>query len=85
MSGFALTPATGCAGLAPQRAADRRPARVTPAGTWLAGLGAAMRAIATRHQLAQMDDRMLKDIGISRTEALEEARRAPWDVGPRGA
>ncbi len=49
-------------------------------GGWLAWLAAAMRAIETRRHLAQMDDRMLKDIGISRTEALEEARRAPWDL-----
>jgi uncharacterized protein YjiS (DUF1127 family) len=30
-----------------------------------------------------MDRRMLADIGISRSEALEEAGRAPWDLAPR--
>lgn len=55
--------------------------RVRQAG-WLAWLAAAMRAIETRHRLAEMDDRMLKDIGISRADALREADRAPWDFGP---
>ena len=32
-----------------------------------------LRAIATRRQLAEMDDRMLKDVGISRVDALREA------------
>ncbi|MCO6419952.1 DUF1127 domain-containing protein [Siccirubricoccus sp. KC 17139] len=41
------------------------------------------RAIATRRQLAEMDDRMLRDIGISRADALHEAERAPWDLGRR--
>jgi uncharacterized protein YjiS (DUF1127 family) len=30
-----------------------------------------------------MDARMLKDIGITRTEAQKEAARAPWDIDPR--
>lgn len=39
------------------------------------------RAIETRRTLAALDDRMLKDIGIGRAEALAEAGRAPWDLG----
>jgi uncharacterized protein YjiS (DUF1127 family) len=70
--------------MAPRRAIDRQWDGLSPAAGWLAWLGEAMRTIATRHHLAQMDERMLKDIGISRSEALEEARRAPWDLGPRG-
>ncbi|HEV7266534.1 MAG TPA: DUF1127 domain-containing protein [Falsiroseomonas sp.] len=50
---------------------------------WLAWLAQAMRAIETRRRLAEMDDRMLKDIGVSRGDALEEANRAPWDLDPR--
>jgi uncharacterized protein YjiS (DUF1127 family) len=41
------------------------------------------RTVEERGLLAEMDDRTLKDIGISRLEALTEIRRAPWDFGPR--
>jgi uncharacterized protein YjiS (DUF1127 family) len=40
------------------------------------------QAIETRRQLAEMDDRMLSDIGISRADALAEYERASWDLGP---
>jgi uncharacterized protein YjiS (DUF1127 family) len=40
------------------------------------------QAIETRRQLAEMDQRMLSDIGISRADALAEYERAPWDLGP---
>jgi uncharacterized protein YjiS (DUF1127 family) len=33
----------------------------------------------TRHVLADMDPRLLKDIGISRGEAQTEVNRAVWD------
>ncbi|GGJ32009.1 DUF1127 domain-containing protein [Neoroseomonas lacus] len=51
--------------------------------TWLTWLRRAFEAIETRRHLAEMDRRMLADIGISRSEALEEATRAPWDLMPR--
>ena len=35
---------------------------------------------AQRTALARMDERMLKDIGITRSEALEEARRPFWQA-----
>lgn len=41
-----------------------------------------LRAVATRRDLLELEDRMLRDIGIGRAEALAEARRAPWDLGP---
>ncbi len=66
------------------RHAACRQARV-PAAGWLAWLAEAMRAVSTRRRLAQMDDRMLKDIGLTRSEALEEADRAPWDIAPTGS
>jgi uncharacterized protein YjiS (DUF1127 family) len=50
---------------------------------WLAWLATAMRAIETRRHLSEMDDRMLKDIGISRVDALQEASRAPWDLATK--
>ncbi|WP_137127511.1 DUF1127 domain-containing protein [Roseomonas sp. HF4] len=68
------------------------PASPTPAirtrdlhgAAWLDWLRRALHAVESRRQLAQMDRRMLADIGISRAEALEEAARAPWDLTPRG-
>jgi uncharacterized protein YjiS (DUF1127 family) len=45
-------------------------------------LGRMLRAMRTRDELAALDERMLKDIGLSRAEALAEARRAPWDLTP---
>ena len=56
-----------------------------PSSNWLAWLGAVLHAIETRRRLAEMDDRMLKDIGISRADALEEAGRAPWDLRTRSS
>jgi len=32
----------------------------------------------SRYRLSQLDDRMLKDIGISRVDALHEASKPPW-------
>jgi uncharacterized protein YjiS (DUF1127 family) len=37
----------------------------------------------TRRLLSELDPRLLKDIGISRSEALEEIARAPWDFESR--
>lgn len=34
----------------------------------------------SRHSLSQLDDRLLRDIGLTRAEALSEADRAPWDA-----
>jgi uncharacterized protein YjiS (DUF1127 family) len=39
-------------------------------------------AIEGRHALGRMDDRMLADIGISRSQAQFEMSRKPWDVAP---
>ncbi len=49
---------------------------------WIDWLRHVLQAIETRRQLLEMDRRMLSDIGVSRTEALEEAARAPWDLTP---
>jgi len=43
---------------------------------------AAFRVATTRQELAGMDDRMLRDIGITRADALREAARKPWDHAP---
>lgn len=36
------------------------------------------RCYRTRKQLAMLDARALKDIGVSRTDALEESRKPFW-------
>lgn len=40
-------------------------------------------AAEERRALRELDERMLKDIGLSREEAARETRRAPWDAPPR--
>ena len=49
----------------------------------LESLATMLGAIRTRRCLARLDDRMLKDIGLSRADALAEAGRSPWDLDPR--
>lgn len=49
------------------------------AGMWFAALTRMTRGIEERRLLATLDDRMLADIGVSRSEAHREANRAPWD------
>lgn len=79
MSGFILTPGD----LRRRTGASASRGRVEEQylGSWLAWLATAMRTIGTRRYLAEMDSRMLQDIGVTRSEALVEASRAPWDLG----
>jgi len=49
---------------------------------WITWLRRALQAIESRRKLAEMDRRMLSDIGVTRSQALEEAARAPWDLAP---
>jgi uncharacterized protein YjiS (DUF1127 family) len=48
-------------------------------GVFARALVQAIRVTSTRQDLAGMDDRMLRDIGVSRADALREAARKPWD------
>ena len=41
-----------------------------------------VRTWTTRRLLLQMTPHELADIGISRSDALTEARRLPWDIIP---
>jgi uncharacterized protein YjiS (DUF1127 family) len=43
---------------------------------WLAGLARGLERHYQRRELLQLDDRLLADIGVSRT-AVEEVRRSP--------
>lgn len=44
----------------------------------LAWLGAVMDMARQRYALAELDDRLLRDAGITRAEAREEARKPIW-------
>lgn len=60
--------------------------RSTPRPAFRAGwamLAEMVRARRTRRLLAEMDDRLLADIGVDRGQAHMEASRAPWDLAPR--
>ncbi|HTQ72306.1 MAG TPA: DUF1127 domain-containing protein [Acidocella sp.] len=48
-----------------------------------ASLAQMHRMTEGRRSIAQMDARMLADIGLSRADAGEEVRRKPWDTAPR--
>ncbi len=70
--------------------ADAGPRRPTAASFGEMLLGAAARAVRTlltwqerdrqRHALAQLDARMLKDVGLSRAEVVLELRKPFWDA-----
>jgi uncharacterized protein YjiS (DUF1127 family) len=60
----------------------RLPGRSAHPTRLLARLRLALAARAQRRALAQADDRLLDDIGVSRDQALAEARRPVWDVPP---
>ena len=47
------------------------------AGTWLHRM---VQVAGTRGHLAEMDARMLADVGLSRSDAFMEMNRAPWDI-----
>ncbi|MFC7553985.1 DUF1127 domain-containing protein [Pseudoroseomonas wenyumeiae] len=56
----------------------------TGAQGWSAHFRRAVTAVETRLQLRDLDEHMLRDIGMTRHDALLEAARAPWDIGPDG-
>ncbi len=49
-------------------------------GGLVARLMQAMGLWQQRRKLAEMDDAQLRDIGLTRAEALEEAEKPLWDV-----
>ncbi len=54
--------------------------------TWRRWAGVASRAwrnAITRRELAELDDRMLADIGVTRAAIVAEMDRFPWDDSPR--
>lgn len=51
-----------------------------PWASALAWIGAAMDRRTQRRRLASLDPRLLRDIGLTQAQALDEARR-PWWQG----
>jgi uncharacterized protein YjiS (DUF1127 family) len=49
----------------------------------LARLDAMLATSRIRHELRDLDDRMLKDIGVSRIDLEREIRRPFWDIDER--
>ena len=53
----------------------------TPKGVGIAQvLARVWRVVSTRHGLVELDDRMLKDLGVSRAQAQFEASRPVWKL-----
>jgi uncharacterized protein YjiS (DUF1127 family) len=48
--------------------------------SWRQIAAIAWRVLETRHGLAELDERMLKDLGISRAQAQFELRRPFWKL-----
>jgi uncharacterized protein YjiS (DUF1127 family) len=69
-------------------AARQRPQKSTIGGhfaetvtTWALTIRVALERHRQRRALAELDDRLLDDIGITRSRALIEANRPLWSVG----
>lgn len=60
----------------------RSVSRAAPRHGWPEMLRLILRTLRTRQDLAGMEPRMLRDIGLTPGEATREAQRAPWDIGP---
>lgn len=50
---------------------------------WLEHLARFWRAYDTRRQLSELDAHLLRDIGLTPSEAQHEASRKPWDLQGR--
>ena len=60
------------------RSMPRRQTMATLGATVQTRLARAWRNFTTRRDLADLDERMLKDLGISRAQAQFEANRPIW-------
>jgi uncharacterized protein YjiS (DUF1127 family) len=78
----------------PIRRARRGGRSIPRLGSYRKRIAAALRLWSrkrrTRRRLLELDDRLLRDIGVSRQEAIREARRSvsahmpfPWSEGRR--
>ena len=73
----------------PRSISTRQPARPQRRGTWWALVLETLRVwqqrAAQRAQLAELDDFRLRDLGLTREEAFNEARKARLDLAAGGA
>jgi len=53
-------------------------APVEPRRSLLALLGEWLRRSRTRHEIAELDDHLLRDIGLTRFDAAAESRKHFW-------
>ena len=67
---------------------DRRPNPISPSLRSF-GLTSILRLVfrhaRSRPALRDMEPRLLADIGVTREQAMAEADRAPWEIGPAEA
>lgn len=60
-------------------ALTRRAARTGLLTRWRAWLGAAIARHRQRRALADLDDRLLRDVAVTRVQQRREIRRSFWD------
>lgn len=81
------TPSANLSGLTSILEAAAEPIRlvVEAIAAWrpLARLDAMLATSRIRRELRDLDDRMLKDIGVSRIDLEREIRRPFWDIDER--
>ena len=61
------------------RSAIHADCKSKPVSIW-AKIGTMIAIHRQRRDLLALDEHMLRDIGVSRSEALEEGRQAMWNV-----
>ncbi|WP_159998571.1 DUF1127 domain-containing protein [Roseomonas sp. 18066] len=64
-------------------AVSRVPAQVARPDGWIRCLFRWIQVTRSRAHLAELDEHLLRDIGISRPDAAAETRRSPWDTTSR--
>ena len=68
------TPTPALTGSVSQVAGGLRPIR----STWLGRLGLGLRRRRQRQALAQLDERLLADLGLTRTQVAKETAKPFW-------
>jgi uncharacterized protein YjiS (DUF1127 family) len=62
--------------------ADRIARTVDRLGSLSRWLGTCLRRSRQRRHLAELDDHLLRDVGLSRADVARECGRWPWDGPP---